>query len=80
MHLKNLLKECIKKSISSGAEGNYTSYSDTKTNSPHISSQVNQQQSQELIKPLAISLMIAIGIGLHNFGEGLAIGGSSFIG
>jgi zinc transporter ZupT len=35
---------------------------------------------QELVKPLAISLMIAIGIGLHNFGEGLAIGAAVLLG
>ena len=37
-------------------------------------------QRQELIKPLTISLMIAIGIGLHNFGEGLAIGAAVLLG
>ena len=31
-------------------------------------------------KPVAIALMISIGIGLHNFGEGLAIGASVGIG
>src|SRR5215208_7278264 len=39
-----------------------------------------QQQQQQLIKPLAISLMIAIGIGLHNFGEGLAISAAVLLG
>lgn len=34
----------------------------------------------ELLKPLAISLMVAIGIGLHNFGEGLAIGAAVLLG
>ena len=31
-------------------------------------------------KPLAISLMIAIGIGFHNFGEGLAVGAAIALG
>jgi zinc transporter ZupT len=35
---------------------------------------------QEFAKPLAISLMVAIGIGLHNFGEGLAIGAAVLLG
>ena len=35
---------------------------------------------QKIAKPLTISLMIAIGIGLHNFGEGLAIGAAVLLG
>ena len=35
---------------------------------------------RELIKPLTLSLMVAIGIGLHNFGEGLAIGAAVLLG
>ena len=37
-------------------------------------------QRQLLIRPIAISMMIAIGIGLHNFGEGLAIGAAVLLG
>jgi zinc transporter ZupT len=41
----------------------------------------DQQQYQHLVvKPVAIALMISIGIGLHNFGEGLAIGASVVLG
>lgn len=36
--------------------------------------------NQQLLRPVAIALMIAIGIGLHNFGEGLAIGASVVLG
>lgn len=42
--------------------------------------QVQLQKYQQVLKPLTISMMIAIGIGLHNFGEGLAIGASMFLG
>lgn len=35
---------------------------------------------QQLLRPLAISMMISIGIGLHNFGEGLAIGAAVLLG
>ena len=41
---------------------------------------INNSQLSRLSKPIAIALMIAIGIGLHNFGEGLAIGAAVGLG
>jgi zinc transporter, ZIP family len=44
---------------------------------------LDQQQQQHhlvIVKPVAMALMISIGIGLHNFGEGLAIGASVVLG
>ncbi len=41
---------------------------------------VNRVKSSGITKPLAIALMISIGIGLHNFGEGLAIGSAVGLG
>lgn len=41
---------------------------------------IDTAQPSQLSKPLAIALMIAIGIGLHNFGEGLAIGAAIGLG
>ena len=37
-------------------------------------------QRGTIARPLAIALMVAIGIGLHNLGEGLAIGGALVLG
>jgi zinc transporter ZupT len=45
-----------------------------------VSSTSSGPSQSEIIKPLTLSMMIAIGIGLHNFGEGLAIGSTILIG
>jgi zinc transporter ZupT len=37
-------------------------------------------EKETMAKPIAISLMISIGIGLHNLGEGLAIGAAVLLG
>src|ERR671910_1867635 len=79
---EKLTQRAINKSLSSTEiTSPHSSYSDsTATSSTQTRSNVNQRQMQELVKPLAISLMIAIGIGLHNFGEGLAIGDAVLLG
>lgn len=41
---------------------------------------VKRAASSRMSKPVAIALMISIGIGLHNFGEGLAIGAAVGLG
>ena len=41
---------------------------------------IQRAKNSSYAKPIAISLMISIGIGLHNFGEGLAIGAAVGLG
>ncbi len=41
---------------------------------------VKKADSSKISKPVAIALMISIGIGMHNFGEGLAIGAAVGLG
>ena len=81
---EKLTQRAIKKSMSTAAAdpaSTYIPYSNsTATSSSQTESQVDQREMQELVRPLAISLMIAIGIGLHNFGEGLAIGAAVLLG
>lgn len=45
-----------------------------------LDEQHHHHHHQLVVKPVAIALMISIGIGLHNFGEGLAIGASVVLG
>lgn len=51
-----------------------------KSSAPSQELQVEVQKYRQLLRPLTISMMIAIGIGLHNFGEGLAIGAAMVLG
>ena len=52
----------------------YSSNSEPDLGTRDMKSTSTSFQQQLLIRPIAISMMISIGIGLHNFGEGLAIG------
>ena len=60
-----------------------SSYDSMHTSQAKTLDQQQQQQQQYhhlVVKPVVIALMISIGIGLHNFGEGLAIGASVVLG
>jgi len=58
----------------------YSKSANVSSSSPTQEAQIQMQRYQQLLKPLTISMMIAIGIGLHNFGEGLAIGAAILLG
>jgi zinc transporter, ZIP family len=45
-----------------------------------LTSEPTATLQQQLARPFALALMIAIGIGLHNLGEGLAIGAAVLLG
>ncbi len=58
----------------------YSSNSEPDLGTRDMKSTSTSFQQQLLIRPIAISMMISIGIGLHNFGEGLAIGAAVLLG
>ncbi len=57
-----------------------TSQTSTSSSPPTSSSSPTAIRQQQLAQPIAIALMIAMGIGLHNLGEGLAIGAAVSLG
>jgi zinc transporter ZupT len=76
-------KELVKKpekSFTEKQEGEIYSKSAKVSSTSTQEVQIQMQRYQQLLKPLTISMMIAIGIGLHNFGEGLAIGAAMLLG
>lgn len=80
---EKLVERAKIKSDTNNSKSNLVTYSSssssTTTEGPQKHQQ-QQQQQQQLAKPFAIAMMIAIGIGLHNFGEGLAIGAAVLLG
>lgn len=82
---EKLVDRAIMKSDANSSKSNLVTYSSSSSSSsttkdPQKQQQQEQQQQQQLAKPFAIAMMIAIGIGLHNFGEGLAIGAAVLLG
>lgn len=53
---------------------------DMAKSSQSLTSEPTATLQQQLARPFALALMIAIGIGLHNLGEGLAIGAAVLLG
>jgi len=78
---EKLVERAKMKSDDNTSKSNLVTYSSTSSSTTKIpQKQQQQQQQQQLAKPFAIAMMIAIGIGLHNFGEGLAIGAAVLLG
>jgi len=74
---EKLVERAKMKSDDNTSKSNLVTYS----SSPSSTTKIPQkQQQQQLAKPFAIAMMIAIGIGLHDFGEGLAIGAAVLLG
>ena len=76
---EKLIERAKMKSDANISKSNLVTYSSSSSSSTTTDLQ-KQQQQQQLAKPFAIAMMIAIGIGLHNFGEGLAIGAAVLLG
>ena len=76
---EKLIERAKIKSDANTSKSNLVTYSSSSSSST-IKDLQKQQQQQQLAKPFAIAMMIAIGIGLHNFGEGLAIGAAVLLG
>ncbi|HEY8523051.1 MAG TPA: ZIP family metal transporter [Nitrososphaeraceae archaeon] len=81
---EKLVERAKMKSDANMSKSNLVTYpsssSSSSTTKDPLKQQQQQQQQQQLAKPFAIAMMIAIGIGLHNFGEGLAIGAAVLLG
>lgn len=77
---KNSYSERTAANLAISSSTQYQTKASNNENKSKDSQTIQQTENKEIIKPLAISLMVAIGIGLHNFGEGLAIGAAVLLG
>src|ERR687898_63773 len=77
---EKLVDRAKMKSDANMSKSNVVTYHSSSSSSSSTAEGPQKQQQQQLAKPFAIAMMIAIGIGLHNFGEGLAIGAAVLLG
>src|ERR671918_2304920 len=80
MYASTKLGERSKKDRTAAQEVDKLSSSYDSMHSSQAKTLDQQQYHHLVVKPVVIALMISIGIGLHNFGEGLAIGASVVLG
>jgi zinc transporter, ZIP family len=77
---QKLVQRASKSKSDTGYHSEITNGSATDGDVKNLGNSSGSSLQQLLIRPLAISMMISIGIGLHNFGEGLAIGAAVLLG
>ena len=70
----------MKNARAKSSEPEYPVYTEVSKEDGSNVSSVQSSRQHLIIRPVALSMMIAIGIGLHNFGEGLAIGAAVLLG